>query len=137
MEGFNLKEMSYQELKELEKAIREAKNNKAHKFKGEMGISQRLKDIFDEDVKELGVEESERNDFYYRMERNLFSVCDISTGNFRANKKQKADVLAVWLNTASLDCEIDTCCYTDMMNELFELIEKYHNMWSNKRRSGI
>ena len=129
----NFDELSYQELKDLEKKIREAKENKQHKFKFELNVSERLKDIFDEDVAELGVAEQNRNEFFWRMDRSVFSVCDLATGNFRANKKQRNnDALAVWLNTASLNCKVDADIYAQMVDEVIALMKKYHDMWSYK-----
>jgi hypothetical protein len=119
-----LSNLSYSELNDLEKAIKEEKSRRETiKYKSELNISERLYNLLHDDLSdELSDEEIHR--YTGSWEASITKICDVITGNYivkeaKTNKK-------IYCNTSNVAVNVDPENYTALVNDIFEVFYKHH-----------
>lgn len=116
--------MSYKELNDLEKLIRAEKEKRnTLVYKGDLGVLQKLHDMYNEKLLEK-LSGNEANHYLKKIESNIFQICDFATDNYNVKSTTKGN--KVYHNTSHLAANIDTEMYQNLVNDIFEVLEKYN-----------
>lgn len=59
-----------------------------------------------------------------KIEGNIFQICDFATGNYSVKSTTKGN--KVYHNTSHLAANVDTEMYQNLVNDIFEVLEKYN-----------
>lgn len=117
---------------ELQKSLKmEIKKREVHsKYKCEYLIVEKLKELFDEDVFSKGItdgwqDESPSYFWTNKFERAIFSLCDLTFGNYIARETKDKRYTAMYMGTAVLPPEIDDKKYGEMIDDIFEIMKNY------------
>lgn len=128
----DISKLSDKELLELQKSIRlEVKKREVSgKYKSEFLVTKRLKELFDEDVSSKGITQGyEKGTPPYfwteKFERAIFGLCDLTFGNYIGRRNKKDQYTAMYMGTAVLPPEIDENRYGEMIDDIFEIMEKH------------
>lgn len=110
-------------------------------YKSELGITKSLIMEFNDELFDAGVSTLKTDDWfdtekicndvphYYWMEKYekaILSICDLTLGNWKANKKDKKNLIKIQCGTAVIPPNIDKTNYEAMVDDIFEVIKKYH-----------
>lgn len=121
----DISKMSLAELTELRRAINaQIKNGEGYTYKHDILTSDWFKQEFGEEVKKAGVTEST---WYFGLEAHIFWLCDLSLKNYTTSvtKKHSSDK-TIRRNTSNLGTNVNPDEYRNMVNDILEVIKKYH-----------
>ena len=119
-----LSNMSYKELNDLEKLIRAEKEKRnTLVYKGELGVFKKLQDMYYEKLTEK-LSGDEAHHYLNKIESNIFQICDFATDNYNIKSTTKGN--KVYHNTSHLAANVDTEIYQNLVNDIFEVLDKYN-----------
>ena len=128
----NISKLSDKELLELQKSLRTEikKREVCGKYKSEYLVVKKLTELFDEDVFSKGITDGWQGEAYpyfwtNKFERAIFSLCDLTFGNYIAREAKDKRYTAMYMGPAVLPPEIDDKKYGEMINDIFEVMKKY------------
>ena len=134
----DISKLSDKELLELQKSLRmEIKKREVYsKYKSEYLVTQKLTELFNEDVFSKGITDGwqDKAPAYFwtdKFERAIFSLCDLTFGNYIARKTKDNQYTAMYMGTAILPPEIDDKKYGEMIDDIFEVMKKYKKEINN------
>lgn len=127
-----LRKMSIQDLHHLEKLVAEEKRIREEEvvYKSELGIYNRLKDIFEEDLYKNGVDKEgkyigEVGIVLNHLQDKIYYICDVVTGNYTTGKAKCRGTQTMLRNGKALSYSVDEHIYKNLAFELMDVMEKY------------